>query len=77
MPLSPSPIRPRPEVDAIGPLLLFLARTGARVSEAVGVNANDLHLQRGRRAGAASRQGAARSCRSHSAGSGAITDGAS
>lgn len=29
-------------------LLLFLARTGARVSEAIGVNASDLHLQRGR-----------------------------
>ena len=28
--------------------LLFLARTGARVSEAIGVNASDLHLQRGR-----------------------------
>jgi site-specific recombinase XerD len=29
-------------------LLLFLARTGARVSEAVDVNASDLRLQRGR-----------------------------
>ena len=29
-------------------LLLFLARTGARVSEAIGVNASELHLQRGR-----------------------------
>jgi integrase/recombinase XerD len=28
--------------------LLFLARTGARVSEATGVNANDLQLERGR-----------------------------
>ena len=28
--------------------LLFLARTGARVSEAIGVDASDLHLQRGR-----------------------------
>jgi site-specific recombinase XerD len=29
-------------------LLLFLARTGARVSEAIGVNAGDLHLDRSR-----------------------------
>lgn len=28
--------------------LLFLARTGARVSEAIGVNANDLQLEQGR-----------------------------
>ena len=51
-----------PEVDAIiastdqtttrgrrdRTFLLFLGRTGARVSEAIGVNANDLQLERGR-----------------------------
>ena len=38
-------------------LLLFLARTGARISEALGINACDLQLDRPRPQAAAARQG--------------------
>ncbi|MCW6512741.1 tyrosine-type recombinase/integrase [Lichenifustis flavocetrariae] len=43
---SPDQTTPRGRRDRT--FLLFLARTGARVSEAIGVNANDLQLERGR-----------------------------
>ena len=43
---APNQMTPRGRRDRV--FLLFLARTGARVSEATGVNANDLHLERGR-----------------------------
>ncbi len=43
---SPDPTTPRGRRDRT--FLLFLARTGARVSEAIGVNANDLQLEQGR-----------------------------
>lgn len=43
---APKQTTPRGRRDRA--FLLFLARTGARVSEATGVNANDLHLERGR-----------------------------
>jgi site-specific recombinase XerD len=42
---APDQTTPRGRRDRA--LLLFLARTGARVSEAIGVNANDLRLERG------------------------------
>ncbi|XXB04975.1 tyrosine-type recombinase/integrase (plasmid) [Rhizobium binae] len=41
---APDPRSPRGRRDRT--FLLFLARTGARVSEATGVNANDLQLER-------------------------------
>jgi integrase/recombinase XerD len=43
---SPDQTTPRGRRDRT--FLLFLARTGARVSEAIGVNGNDLHLEQGR-----------------------------
>jgi len=43
---APDQTTPRGRRDQA--FLLFLARTGARVSEATGVNANDLQLERGR-----------------------------
>jgi len=43
---APDQTTPRGRRDRV--FLLFLARTGARVSEAIGVNANDLQLERGR-----------------------------
>jgi len=43
---APDQTTPRGRRDRA--FLLFLARTGARVSEAIGVNANDLQLERGR-----------------------------
>ena len=43
---APDQTTPRGRRDRV--FLLFLARTGARVSEATGVNANDLQLERGR-----------------------------
>ncbi|WP_253075214.1 MULTISPECIES: tyrosine-type recombinase/integrase [unclassified Bradyrhizobium] len=43
---APDQTTPRGRRDRA--FLLFLARTGARVSEATGVNANDLQLERGR-----------------------------
>ncbi|TGV49601.1 integrase, partial [Mesorhizobium sp. M2D.F.Ca.ET.160.01.1.1] len=41
---APDPKTPRGRHDRA--FLLFLARTGARVSEGTGVNANDLQLER-------------------------------
>ena len=43
---APDQTTPRGRRDRA--FLLFLARTGARVSEAISVNASDVHLQRGR-----------------------------
>lgn len=43
---APDQTTPRGRRDRV--FLLFLARTGARVSEATSVNANDLQLERGR-----------------------------
>jgi integrase/recombinase XerD len=43
---APDQTTPRGRRDRV--VLLFLARTGARVSEAIGVNANDLQLERRR-----------------------------
>jgi integrase/recombinase XerD len=43
---APDQTTPRGRRDRV--FLLFLARTGARVSEAIGVNANDLQLEGGR-----------------------------
>ncbi|MFB6453385.1 tyrosine-type recombinase/integrase [Bradyrhizobium tunisiense] len=43
---APDQTTPRGRRDRV--FLLFLVRTGARVSEATGVNANDLQLERGR-----------------------------
>lgn len=54
--------------------LLFLARTGARVSEATGVNANDLQLERVAPASAAARQRPQRPRHPHPSGSGESTD---